>query len=107
MMNDNYWDEDGRCKFCGAGDDAHHSYTCETGLHPDRYKGIVRSRRIKGLESETADLRSENAALRKRVKELEALCKKVADDMDSCRGVGGQYHINMFLYDRLRAAGGE
>lgn len=29
-------DEDGRCKYCGAGDSVHHSYTCPTGLHPDR-----------------------------------------------------------------------
>lgn len=25
-----------RCEHCGAGDDAHHSFTCPTGLHPDR-----------------------------------------------------------------------
>jgi hypothetical protein len=28
--------EDGRCIHCGAGNSAHHSYTCPTGLHPDR-----------------------------------------------------------------------
>jgi len=27
---------EGRCPHCGAGDDNHHSYTCPTGLHPDR-----------------------------------------------------------------------
>lgn len=25
-----------KCKHCGAGDDNHHSYSCPTGLHPDR-----------------------------------------------------------------------
>ena len=28
--------EDDGCIYCGAGDDIHHSYTCPTGLHPDR-----------------------------------------------------------------------
>jgi len=31
-----YWGADGRCIHCGAGNDAHHSYTCPTNLHPDR-----------------------------------------------------------------------
>ena len=25
-----------RCYFCGAGDDNHHSFDCQTGLHPDK-----------------------------------------------------------------------
>lgn len=25
-----------RCPDCGAGDDNHHSFTCPSGLHPDR-----------------------------------------------------------------------
>ena len=25
-----------RCTYCGAGNAAHHSYTCPTNLHPDR-----------------------------------------------------------------------
>ena len=29
-------DQPDRCEHCGAGDDAHHSYTCPTGKHPDR-----------------------------------------------------------------------
>ena len=29
-------DGDGRCRFCGAGNDSNHSFTCPTGLHPDR-----------------------------------------------------------------------
>lgn len=31
-------DSDGRCAHCGSGDAAHHSFTCPTGLHPDRRK---------------------------------------------------------------------
>ena len=31
-----YWGADGRCIHCGAGNDAHHSYTCPTNKHPDR-----------------------------------------------------------------------
>jgi hypothetical protein len=31
----NRWAEDGRCIYCGAGDDNHHSFECPTGLHPD------------------------------------------------------------------------
>ena len=33
--------EDRRCEYCGAGDDAHHSYTCPTGLHADRESRAV------------------------------------------------------------------
>ena len=29
-------DAGGRCIHCGAGDSAHHSFSCPTGLHPDR-----------------------------------------------------------------------
>jgi len=36
VMSDSYWGADGRCIHCGAGNDAHHSYTCPTNLHPDR-----------------------------------------------------------------------
>jgi hypothetical protein len=31
-----YWGPDGRCVHCGAGNDAHHSYTCPTNMHPDK-----------------------------------------------------------------------
>ena len=31
-----YWGPDGHCIHCGAGNDAHHSYTCQTRLHPDK-----------------------------------------------------------------------
>ena len=35
MKSGDHWDEDGRCKHCGAGDDNNHSYTCPTGLTHD------------------------------------------------------------------------
>jgi hypothetical protein len=31
-----YWGPNGRCIHCGAGNDAHHSYTCPTNMHPDK-----------------------------------------------------------------------
>ena len=31
-----YWWPDGRCIHCGAGNDAHHSYTCPTNMTPDK-----------------------------------------------------------------------
>lgn len=30
------WGCEKRCIYCGAGDDAHHSFSCETQLHPDK-----------------------------------------------------------------------
>ena len=33
---DDYWDDAGRCKHCGAGDDNHHSFTCPTGKHHNK-----------------------------------------------------------------------
>jgi hypothetical protein len=30
------WDRDGRCKYCGAGDNYHHSWSCPTDLHVDK-----------------------------------------------------------------------
>ena len=30
------WDVDDRCKYCGAGDDNHHSFSCPTERHPDK-----------------------------------------------------------------------
>jgi hypothetical protein len=31
-----YWGPNGRCIHCGAGNDAHHSYTCPTNMHSDK-----------------------------------------------------------------------
>jgi hypothetical protein len=31
-----YWGPNGRCIYCGAGNDAHHSYACPTDMHPDK-----------------------------------------------------------------------
>jgi hypothetical protein len=31
-----YWGEDGRCIHCGAGNDANHSFSCPTNMHPDK-----------------------------------------------------------------------
>lgn len=32
-----YWDAEHHCCiYCGAGNDAHHSYTCPTEMHPDK-----------------------------------------------------------------------
>lgn len=31
-----YRGPDGRCVHCGAGNDAHHSYSCPTNMHPDK-----------------------------------------------------------------------
>jgi len=36
-----YWGSDGRCVHCGAGNDAHHSYTCPTNMHPDKRVDLV------------------------------------------------------------------
>lgn len=48
---DSYWGEDGRCRHCSAGDDAHHSYTCPTGKHSD--KRPVEAGTIKDLMDDT------------------------------------------------------
>jgi len=36
-----HWGPDGRCVHCGAGNDAHHSYTCPTNLHPDKRDPVL------------------------------------------------------------------
>jgi hypothetical protein len=55
-----YWGEDGRCIFCGAGDDSHHSFTCETGFHPDKRTDSEQYlfNRIAALEAKYAALRN-------------------------------------------------
>ena len=37
VAGENHWDPcSGRCRYCGAGDNYNHSFSCPTGLHPDR-----------------------------------------------------------------------
>ena len=35
-VGNDIWDADGRCKYCGAGDNYHHSWSCPTDLHVDK-----------------------------------------------------------------------
>ena len=61
-----YWNDDHRCIFCGAGDDNHHSFSCETGFHPNRRSNAERYLfgRIAALEAENERLKAQLSELR-------------------------------------------